>query len=136
MKIKAIKTTVITFLLALCPLISSAHGKGYEIFIPISKCIESGDVDKLSQMFADNLQITIFESSGDYSRSQASQILKTFFKSYSPQSFSVVHQAGRTNVKYALATMKAGGLTFMVTIFVGFNGSAYKIQHIKIERKE
>lgn len=112
----------------------SAHGRGYEIFIPISKHIEEGDVEKLSQIFASTLQVTVMSSSGDYSRSQATQVLKTFFRNYTPQSFEIEHKAGRTNMKYALGTLSAGGELFMVTVFVGFNGSNYQIQHIKIER--
>lgn len=122
------------FMFASCTL--SAHGRGYEIFVPISKHMQEGNVDKLSGMFADNLQITILTTSGDYSRSQATQILRTFFKSYNPQSFEIAHKAGRTNMKYALGTLNAGGELFMVTVFVGFSGSEYKIQHIKIERME
>jgi hypothetical protein len=37
-------------------------------------------------------------------------------------------------MKYALGTLNAGGEMFMVTIFVGYNDKAYKIQHLKIER--
>jgi hypothetical protein len=37
-------------------------------------------------------------------------------------------------MKYALGTLNAGGERFIVTIFVGYNESSYKIQHLKIER--
>jgi hypothetical protein len=60
--------------------------------------------------------------------------MKSFFKSYTPRSFEVSHHAGRANMKYALGTLSAGGEMFLVTIFVNFNGSAYRIQQIKIER--
>ena len=39
-------------------------------------------------------------------------------------------------MKYALGTLTAGGEHFMVTIFVGFKDSSYRIQHLKIERME
>lgn len=93
-------------------------------------------MDKLSAWFSDNLEITIFSTTNDYSRSQACQVLKSFFKSYTPRSFEIAHQAGRTNMKYALGTLTAGGEHFMVTIFVGYKDSSYKIQHLKIERME
>ena len=72
----------------------------------------------------------------DCSRNQASQLLRSFFKSYTPRDFEIVHKAGRTNMKYALGTLTAGGEHFMVTIFVGFKDSSYRIQHLKIERME
>ena len=93
-----------------------------------------GDADKLSAWFSDNLEVTIFSDSNDSSRNQACQIMKSFFRSYTPRSFEITHRAGRSNMKYALGTLSAGGEMFSVTIFVGYNGKSYKIQHLKIER--
>ena len=113
---------------------SYAQDNSYDVFNPIAKYITAGDADKLSAWFSDNLEVTIFSSSNDSSRSQARQIMRSFFKSYTPRSFDITHKAGRSNMKYALGTLNAGGELFVVTIFVGYTDSAYKIQHIKIER--
>ena len=117
----------------LCALIH-AQDKGYDVFNPISKYIAQGDADRLSAWFSDNLEVTIFATSNDSSRNQARQIMKSFFRSYTPRSFEITHKAGRSNMKYALGTLNAGGERFIVTIFVGYNESSYKIQHLKIER--
>lgn len=108
--------------------------RSYDVFIPISKYIEQGDAEKLSAWFSDNLEVTIFSSSNDSSRNQAKQILKSFFRSYTPRTFKISHKAGRPNMKYALGTLTAGGEMFLVTIFVGYKDSEYKIQQFKIER--
>ena len=113
---------------------AAAQEKGYDVFNPIAKYFAQGDADKLSAWFSDNLEVTIFSNSNDSSRNQARQIMKTFFRSYTPRSFEITHKAGRSNMKYALGTLNAGGELFVVTIFVGYTDSAYKIQHIKIER--
>ena len=112
----------------------SAQDTGYDVFNPISKYLALGDADKLSAWFSDNLEVTIFSDSNDSSRNQACQIMKSFFRSYTPRSFEITHRAGRSNMKYALGTLNAGGEMFMVTIFVGYNDKTYKIQHLKIER--
>ena len=112
----------------------SAQDTGYDVFNPISKYLAMGDADKLSAWFSDNLEVTIFSDSNDSSRNQACQIMKSFFRSYTPRSFEITHRAGRSNMKYALGTLSAGGEMFSVTIFVGYNGKSYKIQHLKIER--
>ena len=106
----------------------------FDAFTPIAKYIRLGDADKLSAWFADNLEITIFTVTNDSSRSQARQILKTFFNSYTPRSFDLTHKAGRANMKYALGSLNAGGEIFIVTIFVSYKDTSYKIQQIKIER--
>ena len=111
-----------------------AQDKNYDVFAPIGKYMSMGDAEKLSAWFSDNLEVTIFSTSNESSRSQARQIMKSFFKSYTPRSFEITHTAGRSNMKYALGTMNAGGEVFLVTIFVAFQNDGYRIQQIKIER--
>lgn len=113
-----------------------AQNSGYDVFNPISKYLGTGDADKLSAWFSDNLEVTIFSDSNDSSRNQAKQILKSFFNSYTPRSFEITHKAGRSNMKYALGHLNAGGEVFLVTIFVSYKDSGYKIQHIKIEQAD
>ena len=129
--VKNIAATVLSLFIGVS---LSAQDAGYDVFVPISKYIEAGDADKLSAWFADNLEITIFTVTNDTSRSHARQILKTFFNSYIPQSFSLTHKAGRSNMKYALGSLSAGGEIFIVTIFVSYKETSYKIQQIKIEK--
>ena len=112
----------------------SAQDTSYDVFNPIAKYIALGDADKLSAWFSDNLEVSIFSNSSDSSCSQARQIIKSFFKSYTPRSFEITHKAGRSNMKYALGTLNAGGELFTVTIFVSYKDSDYRIQHLKIER--
>jgi hypothetical protein len=126
---------LVTAVAALLPVArASAQDSGYDVFNPIAKYLAIGDAEKLSAWFSDNLEITIFSDSNDSSRNQARQIVKSFFRSYTPRSFEITHKAGRSNMKYALGTLNAGGEMFLVTIFVGYDQSAYKIQHLKIER--
>ena len=112
--------------------VSSAQDSGYDVFVPITKYLQAGDADKLSAWFADNLEVTIFTVTNDSSRSQARQILKTFFNSYTPRSFDITHKAGRANMKYALGSLNAGGEIFVVTIFVSYKDTSYKINHFII----
>ena len=73
-------------------------------------------------------------STSDSSRNQAKQILKTFFSSHTPRSFEINHTASRTNSKYALGYLNAGGELFEVTIFVSKSKDRYLIQQLKIDR--
>ncbi len=113
---------------------AGAQDSGYDVFNPIAKYLSSGDADRLSAWFSDNLEITILSDSNDSSRNQARQIIKSFFKSYTPRSFEITHKAGRSNMKYALGNLNAGGEMFLVTIFVSYDDNSYRIQHLKIER--
>lgn len=132
------KKYIISVVVALAALFpgaeASAQDTSYDVFNPIAKYIALGDAERLSAWFSDNLEVSIFSNSNDSSCSQARQIMKSFFKSYTPRSFEINHKAGRSNMKYALGTLNAGGELFTVTIFVSSKDSDYRIQHLKIER--
>ena len=109
-------------------------GDGYNVFVPIAKYLGQGDAEKLSAWFADNLEITIMSTTIDSSKNQAKQILKSFFENHTPRSFKINHTASRSNSKYALGYLNAGGELFEVTIFVSNCKNTYKIQQLKIDR--
>ena len=119
--------------LMLC-LTAKAAGDSYDVFVPISTYLASGDAESLSAWFSDNLEISIMSSTNDSSKNQAKQILKTFFSSHTPRSFEINHTASRSNTKYALGYLNAGGELFEVTIFVSKSKDRYVIQQLKIDR--
>lgn len=129
------KITTALLALGLC-FSSAAQNRSYDVFIPIAKYMRKGDAERLSAWFADNLEITILSTTNDSSRNQARQIMKAFFNTYTPRSFTIDHKAGRSNMKYALGLLSAGGENFIVTIFVSCKENTYKIQQLKIERIE
>ena len=131
----ALKITTALLAFGLC-FSSAAQNRSYDVFIPIAKYMRKGDAERLSAWFADNLEITILSTTNDSSRNQARQIMKAFFNTYTPRSFTIDHKAGRSNMKYALALLSAGGENFIVTIFVSCKENTYKIQQLKIERIE
>jgi len=128
-----IKLFLASAALLLC-LTAKAVSDSYDVFVPISKYLASGDAESLSAWFADNLEISIMSSTNDSSRNQAKQILKSFFASHTPRSFEINHTASRSNSKYALGYLNAGGELFEVTIFVSQGKDRYKIQQLKIDR--
>ncbi len=116
-------------------LISSPQPDGSDdVFVPVCKYFAAGNAEALSAWFADNLEIAVLASESDASRAQARQIVKAFFDTYAPRSFSITHTTGRANMKYALGTLVAGGEAFSVTFFMSCKNGSYKIQQLKIER--
>lgn len=113
-----------------------AQTEGYDVFIPIAKYIRQGDAESLSAWFDDSLEISVMSNTSDSSRSQAKQILKSFFENHQPRDFDITHTAGRLYMKYALGRLTAGGEIFDVTIFVSFKKESYRIQQLKILREK
>jgi len=116
----------------------SCHAQeGYDVFVPISKYFNAADVESLSAWFAPTLEVAVLGRPNDCSKKQAKQILKSFFKTYPPRSFSIIHTAGRENLKYAFGNLTAAGEHFNVIIFVSCPSSgSYRIQQLKIDRME
>lgn len=133
----------LTFILAfavsaLCfhlPTISSASAQDADVFVPIGKYIQQGKADELSAWFAGNLELDILGNVNDCSKIQATQIMKNFFITYSPKSFSIIHKSGKAPMKYAIGTLMAGGEKFRVTLFVKTQESGNQIQQLRIERE-
>lgn len=113
-----------------------AQNDTYDVFNPIAKYIRAGDAESLSAWFDDNLEVTVFSKTSDTSKSQARQIMRTFFGEYSPRSFEIIHTVGRNTMKSAIGALNASGETFEVSIFLNYKGDGYHIQQIKIERQD
>ena len=111
--------------------------QSYDIFIPLGKYLAAGDEESLSAWFAPSLEMAVLGPRTNASSKQATQILKTFFKSYTPRTFTIRHQAGREGLKYALGELIASGEHFTVTIFVSIpQGGSFQIQQLRIDRQE
>lgn len=109
---------------------------GFSVFSSITKYLAAGDAASLSTWFADNLDVTIISSTRNCSKKQAREILRNFFDSYTPRSFSVTHKASETNKKYMIGLLNAGGELFQVTIYATSSaGDPYKIQQLNISRQ-
>ena len=109
----------------------------FAVFNSITKYLTAGDAASLSSWFADNLDVTIISTQRNCSRSQARQILRSFFAAYTPRSFEVTHKASEANKKYLIGVLNAGGELFQVTIYATSpsSGGTYKIQQLAISRQ-
>lgn len=128
-------SVIIALILGLC---IHSHAQASDVFIPIAKYMAAADAESLSAWFAPSLEITIPNSiPADCSKAQAKQIMKAFFKTYTPTDFKISHQAGRGTLRHALAQMKTSEEAFIVTIFVSLDQKrGYQIQQLRIERIE
>ena len=106
-----------------------------DVFAPIGKYIQSGDSDKLSAWFADNVELDILGSVNNSTRNQARRIMKTFFNNYTPKQFIIIHKSGKAPIKYAVGTLDAGGEQFRIILYVKTNEGRSYIQHLKVERE-
>ena len=106
-----------------------------DVFSPICKYIQTGDSDRLSAWFADNLELDILGAVNNSTRNQARRIMKNFFNNYTPKQFNLIHKSGKAPMKYAVGTLDAGGEQFRIILYVKTNEGRSYIQHLKVERE-
>jgi len=120
--------------LTLSPL-SAQTSSEQDVFVPISKYFQSGDSEKLSAWFAQNLEIDILGTVNVCSKAQAKQIMKEFFSNYSPKSFVIAYRSGKPPMKYAIGNLNAGGSKFRVTLFVKIHDDGNFIEGLRVEKE-
>ena len=108
---------------------------GPDVFTPIGKYLQSGDYDKLSAWFADNLELDMLGAVNNCTRNQAKLIMKNFFSSYTPKKFSIIHKSGKAPMKYAVGSLSAGGERFRVILYVKTTDAGSHIEQLKVERE-
>ena len=129
------KKLIILLAVAFASITSTYAQKQADVFVPIGKYLQMGDSDKLSALFASNLELDILGSVSACSKVQATQIMKDFFVNYTPKTFSIVHKSGKAPLTYAIGSLSAGGEKFRVTLFVMTQEKGNQIQQLRIERE-
>lgn len=114
---------------------SIAQDNNQDVFTPIGKYFQSGDYDKLSAWFADNLELDMLGAVNNCTRNQAKLIMKNFFTNYTPKKFSVIHKSGKAPMKYAVGSLNAGGERFRVILYVKTTDDKSYIEQLKVERE-
>lgn len=93
-----------------------------------------GKAELISKYFINNVELTIDNKENIYSNTQAEIILRDFFKKNVPQSFSILHEGGKNESKYAIGNLKTAQGTFRITILLKQeNGKTY-IHQLRIEK--
>ncbi|MFK8046418.1 MAG: DUF4783 domain-containing protein [Crocinitomicaceae bacterium] len=95
---------------------------------------QSGKADLLAKYFPANIDINVLGKSNLYSKSQAKQVLTTFFTKNSPSNFKVVHEGQSNGTKYFIGTYTSSGKDYRVTVNVKTVAGVEKISSISIER--
>ena len=114
---------------------SSAQENGQDVFTPIGKYLQSGDYDKLSAWFADNLELDMLGAVNNCTRNQARLIMKNFFSIPSTNLIICLKKSGKAPMKYAVGSLSAGGERFRVILYVKTTDAVSHIEQLKVERE-
>ncbi len=93
---------------------------------------KAGNADKIASHFSENVDLSIDGKEDLYSKSQAEQILKTFFATHKPNDFKIVHKGKSGQSEYFIGELSASKV-YRVTINSKTNGGSKKITSLTIE---
>ncbi len=134
-KMKKLLLIASLLVLAIAGSSRSTQDGSQDVFTPIGKYLQSGDYDKLSAWFADNLELDMLGAVNNCTRNQAKLIMKNFFSQYTPKKFTIIHKSGKAPMKYAVGSLNAGGERFRVILYVKTSDTSSHIEQLKVERE-
>lgn len=126
------KSVRIFFLFSLLSLNFSVKA---QITDEIIQCLKTGNAKSLSQYFNQNVELVVLENDNVYSKAQAQQIVSSFFSSYSPENFSVLHDVRKEGAKYVIGNLKTKNGVFRVYFLLKQTEGKDFIHQLRIEKQ-
>lgn len=102
----------------------------------MKKAFSASDYSSLSGLFSDSVDLTVRDTEGIFSKTQAKGVLKSFFEKNQPKSFAIKHQGSSNDgTVYAIGLYVSNNGSYRVyALFKEMAGSA-KIVQLQIEEE-
>ena len=130
MKQKYLLTTVVSLVFVLSGLFASA-----QIPDELVLSFKTGNSTTLSTYFNQNIELFVLDQDDVYSKAQAQQIVSNFFNQNKAQGFSIMHQSGKEEMKYAIGNLVTNNGTFRVSFLIKNDGGKPLIHQLRIEKQ-
>ncbi|MFN8298635.1 MAG: DUF4783 domain-containing protein [Chitinophagales bacterium] len=133
MKNKSI-IAVIAFLLFTSVFVKAEPAQSFD---GITNAIRSGNASALAANFQGNVEVTIKDASGSYSKTQAEVVLKNFFAQHTPKSFSIAHEgtSPEGSNKYIIGNLSTSAGNYRVYVYAKITGGSLAIQEVRFEEQ-
>ncbi|MFW5822320.1 MAG: DUF4783 domain-containing protein [Tangfeifania sp.] len=126
----------LTFMVFLLAAIISDYAAQAQIPNEIISGLKTGNAKVLSEYFNRNIELVVLENDNVYSKAQAKQIVSNFFRKYSPESFTVIHQGGKDVAKSVIGNLVTSNGNFRVYFLLKKNEEKDYIHQLRIEKQE
>lgn len=129
---KNFKLKLIFFVFGFFALVTSSFA---QIPDEIVSSIQNGNDVVLASYFNENVELVVESHDDVYSKSQAQQIVAEFFKSNKPRQFSIIHQGGKEDARYAIGSLTTATGTFRVYFLLKSKNNNSYIHQLRIEKQ-
>jgi len=100
-----------------------------QLFSDIADSFRQNDDKRLSNKFAQTLDLTIGDTDGTYSKQHASVLIKKFFTKHHISSFTIKHQGSSNNkTHYAVCYLESGDARWRVYILLDNHSKIIQLQ--------
>jgi len=97
--------------------------------------LKAGNATQIAKYFDNAVEITLFDKSNSYSKSQAELVLKDFFATNTVKGFEVIHKGENGGSEYRIGNLSTRTGTYRTTIFMKQKGDKQLLQEIRFENK-
>jgi hypothetical protein len=107
-----------------------------DTFDDVALAIKNGNAKEIAKYFNTNIELTVLDNEGVYSKPQAEVILKNFFGQNPAVSVSIHHRGSSAQgSKYAIATYVCQKSKYRTYIFMKDSGAGMTIQELRFEKE-
>ncbi len=96
---------------------------------------KTGNAATLSSYFNQNIELYVLDQDDVYSRAQAQQIVSNFFNQNKATGFSIIHQSGKEDSKFAIGKLTTTNGVYRVSFFVKNENGKPVIHQLRIEKQ-
>ncbi|WP_163716433.1 DUF4783 domain-containing protein [Mangrovibacterium lignilyticum] len=96
---------------------------------------KTGNASTLSSYFNQNIELFVVDQDDVYSRAQAQQIVSNFFNQNKASGFSIIHQSGKEDTKYAIGKLTTNKGVYRVSFLVKNDKGKPVIHQLRIEKQ-
>ena len=83
-----------------------------------------------------NVELTLLDNEGMYSRQQAEMMIKNFFSQNPPKNVTIQHKGSAAQgAKYAIANYESNGIKYRAYIFMKDVGNGLLIHELRFEKE-
>ncbi len=97
--------------------------------------LKTGNASGLASYFNQNIELFVLDSDDVYSRAQAEQIVSNFFNQNKASDFTIIHQSGKEDTKYAIGKLSTNNGVFRVSFLMKNDNSKPVIHQLRIEKQ-
>jgi hypothetical protein len=120
-------------LLSLFTIVTLSAFKALDGIDEVIAALRSGNASELTKYIDESVDITLPDKSDNYSKAQASMILKNFFSSNGVKSFEVKHKGDNAGSEFCIGTLNTNSGSYRTTVFMKTKNGRQVLKEIRFQ---